>query len=73
MRKRRGGPVFLPQAAHGAGLKEDPLEAAKWHLLARDAGVSDFWLDLYMARLSQEQRSKAERAAKAWVHKQVGG
>ena len=42
-------------------------KAAKWHLIARDAGVSDFWLDLYMAKMSKQDRTRAEEDARAWV------
>jgi hypothetical protein len=59
--------------AYGAGVKEDPLEATMWHLLARSAGVSDFKLDLYITKLTPEQRIKAEKAAEAWAIRNLGG
>lgn len=60
--------------ADGAtGFPENPVEAGKWHLLARDAGASDFRLDVYMTRLTPEQRTKAEKAAESWVMKNKGG
>ena len=31
--------------AAGRGLKPDPVEAAKWHVLASKGGRSDSWLD----------------------------
>ena len=42
------------------------MQAAKWHLLARGAGVSDFTLDLVLAKLTQEERAAAEKAADDW-------
>ena len=44
----------------------DPVQAAKWHLLAREAGVSDFSLDIMLAKLTPEQRAAADKAAQAW-------
>jgi TPR repeat protein len=52
--------------ANGVVVKADPVQAAKWHLLARGAGVSDFTLDLMLARLTKEQRAEAEKAADGW-------
>jgi hypothetical protein len=49
------------------------VNAAKWHLLAREAGASDFWLDLYITRLTPEQRKEAEQAAQDWAKKFAGG
>ena len=42
------------------------MQAAKWHLLARAAGVSDFNLDLLLAKLTPEQRAAADKAAEEW-------
>ena len=47
-------------------MKADPVQAAKWHLLARAAGVSDFSLDIVLAKLTKEQREQAEQAAEDW-------
>jgi TPR repeat protein len=44
----------------------DTVRAAKWHLLARQAGVSDFSLDIMLAKLSKEERVEAERLVDAW-------
>jgi TPR repeat protein len=52
--------------ANGAVVGSDPVQAAKWHLLARAAGVSDFSLDLLLAKLTPEQRAAAEEAAEEW-------
>jgi hypothetical protein len=47
-------------------VEADPVQAAKWHLLARAAGVSDFDLDLMLSKLTPEQRAAADKAAEAW-------
>ena len=52
--------------ANGVVVKADPVQAAKWHLLAREAGVSDFSLDVVLAKLTKEQREQAEQAAEDW-------
>jgi len=52
--------------ANGVVVKADPVQAAKWHLLARGAGVSDFTLDLMLAKLTKEQRAEAEKDADGW-------
>jgi hypothetical protein len=35
-------------------------------LLAREAGVADFTLDVMLAKLTPEQRAAAEKAAQDW-------
>ena len=50
----------------GAVRPADPVQAAKWHLLAREAGVSDFFLDIMLAKLTPQQRAAADKAAQAW-------
>ncbi|MGZ8415857.1 MAG: hypothetical protein ACXWVQ_02560, partial [Methyloceanibacter sp.] len=52
--------------ANGVVVKADPVEAAKWHLLARQAGVSDFSLDIVLSKLNKEERAKAEKEADDW-------
>ena len=52
--------------ANGVVVKADPVEAAKWHLLAREAGVSDFSLDIVLSKLTKEERAKAEKEADDW-------
>ena len=52
--------------ANGVAVKADPVQAAKWHLLAREAGVSDFTLDMFLAKLTPEQRAAANKAAADW-------
>ena len=58
--------------ANGVVVEADPVEAAKWHLLAREAGVSDFSLDILLAKLTKEQRAKAEKEADDWREDRLG-
>ena len=53
-------------------VEADPVEAAKWHLLAREAGVSDFSLDILLAKLTKEQRAKAEKEVDDWREDRFG-
>jgi len=61
----KGNPVAQNRVArlHANGLvfELDLVQAAKWHLLAREAGVSDFSLDIVLTKLTPEQRVAAER------------
>jgi uncharacterized protein len=52
--------------ANGVVVKADPVQAAKWHLLARSAGVSDFALDIVLSKLSPDERAQADKAAEDW-------
>ena len=54
--------------AAGRGVRQDLVEAMKWHMLARAAGVSDLWLDGEMVKLNQTQRHAVEAA----VHQFLG-
>ena len=66
----KGNPVAQNRLArlyaHGVALKADMMEAAKWHMLARAAGVSDFQLDFMLSKLTEAQRLAAEKAAEDW-------
>ncbi len=66
----KGNPVAQNRLAHayalGRGTPLNPPEAAKWHLLAREAGVSDLGLDHLLASLKPEEREKANQAASEW-------
>ena len=67
---RKGNPVAQNRIAklyaHGLVFKKDPVEAAKWHLLARKRGVADMRLDLRYAKMPKEQKQAAESKAQAW-------
>jgi hypothetical protein len=66
----KGNPVAQNRMARayafGAGVQIDPVTAGKWHLLSRQAGVSDFKLDQFLGNLSEDDRTKAEKAATDW-------
>ena len=47
----------------GRGLTADPVQAAKWHILAGQAGIPDQTLDDFVAGLSADQRKAATAAA----------
>ncbi|HSM19028.1 MAG TPA: hypothetical protein VK844_01490, partial [Hyphomicrobiales bacterium] len=72
-----GNPVAQNRIAHlyanGRGVPIDPVEAAKWHLIARQGGKSDTWLDGYLDTLSEEERGKAEAAAQEWLRTRYTG
>ena len=57
--------------ANGVGVKADPVQAAKWHLLARSAGVSDFALDIALSKLTKAQRVEADKAAEDWRYSRL--
>ena len=52
--------------ASGMGVAPDPVEAAKWHIVASRTGAKDEWLDDFVAKLSDNERKSAEDAAKRW-------
>jgi TPR repeat protein len=66
----KGNPVAQNRLAHayaaGLGTEHDPVEAAKWHMLSREFGVSDFRLDKLLSGLSPDVRSKAQQSAELW-------
>ncbi len=53
--------------AAGAGVQPDIVEAMKWHVLARAAGVEDAWLDGELGRLTPPQRAEVEQRIKRQV------
>ena len=53
--------------AAGLGVASDPVEATKWHLIAKARGVTDLWLDDFVGKLTPEQREAGEKAAKPWL------
>jgi hypothetical protein len=68
---RRGSPIaqnrYARVLAAGRGIPADPVQATKWHTIAKAGGVSDTWLDEFVAKLSPAEREAGERAAKPWV------
>ncbi len=51
---------------HGAGVAANPLQAAKWHLIAKAGGVEDPVLEGALAKLSKSDRTRVEAAAADW-------
>ncbi len=52
--------------AAGLGVQKNPVEAAKWHLIAKAGGIDDARLDEVVEKLSAGDRLQAERAAAIW-------
>lgn len=55
--------------ANARGVALDPVQAAKWHLLAKAAGLEDQQLDQAIRKLSNTQRAAAEKAVAEWLDK----
>jgi uncharacterized protein len=53
--------------AYGRGIKADPIEAARWHLIARAGGDNDPALDEFMHNMKPADRTAGENKAKPWV------
>jgi hypothetical protein len=49
------------------GVPMDKVEGFKWHLVAKTAGKGDPELDAEFAKLSPEDRAKAEALAHRWL------
>ena len=67
----KGNPVAQNRLANilavGRGLKADPVEAIKWHMVAKAGGVGDIPLDTFAQQQTADVRSAAEKAAKPWI------
>jgi len=67
---RKGIVVAQNRLAHcyleGLGTRRDPVEAAKWHLIAKAGGHEDAALDKAVAALPPSDRQKATLAAAEW-------
>jgi hypothetical protein len=67
----RNNPVAQNRVARllatGRGIPKDVVEAMKWHLLARAAGLKDSWLDGELAKLTPEERLKVEQILRQYV------
>jgi TPR repeat protein len=55
--------------AEGVGVEANPIEAAKWRLIAKAGGIVDDKFDLYVASLPDADRTKAQAAATEWREK----
>jgi TPR repeat protein len=67
---REGNPIAANRLAHilfaGRGMTADPIEAAKWHLIAQKGGKTDPDLDALAAKLSDADRKEAKSRADAF-------
>ncbi len=67
----KGNPVAQNRLANiltiGRGLPADPVEALKWHIVAKAGGISDIPLDSFSQNQPAEVRTAAEKAAKPWL------
>jgi TPR repeat protein len=67
----RGSPIAQNRLAQilstGRGAPANPVEAMKWHIIARAEGRGDPELDAYMGKQKQEDRTNAEKAATRWL------
>lgn len=67
---KRGNPVAQNRVAllfaTGRVFEANPVEAVKWHSLAKAGGRSDAWLDDFVARLPEATRKAGEAKAQAF-------
>src|SRR5262249_6201373 len=63
----RGSPIAQNRLAHilaaGRGMPADPVEAIKWHLIAKEAGLGDVKLDSLMRPQHAYTTAAAMKAA----------
>ena len=68
---RKGNPVAQNRLANilavGRGVQANPVQAIKWHIIAKAGGVSDIPLDTFMQQQTPEIRAAGEKAAKPWL------
>ena len=53
--------------ATGRGVRPNPVEAMKWHIIARANGVRDDWLDGRLAALGPAERAAVEEAVQRFI------
>jgi TPR repeat protein len=68
---RRGSPIAQNRLARilsaGRAVPANPVEAMKWHIVAKADGRGDPELDVYAGKQKQEDRDAADKAAKLWL------
>jgi uncharacterized protein len=52
--------------SEGVVVQKDPVEAAKWRLIAKAGGLKDADGDALVDKLPKDKRAAAEKAAGAW-------
>lgn len=69
----KGVPVAQNRLARcysqGKGVEKNPIEAAKWHLIAKSGGLEDEVLEDLYKKLAKTDKLKAEKAADEWREK----
>ena len=76
-------PTFLRRAAHvgnavaqsrlafmyatGRGIRKDPVQAAKWHIVAKAGGSNDQYLEEFVRTIKPEELAAAQKSAKPWL------
>ena len=53
--------------ATGRGIEANPVEAARWHLIARAGGDNDQFMDDFVRKMKPADRTAAEDKAKPWI------
>ncbi len=68
---RKGNPIAQNRLANilaiGRGLQANPVQAIKWHIIAKAGGVSDIPLDAFVEKQTPDVRAAGEKAAKPWL------
>ena len=68
---RKGNPIAQNRLANvlavGRGLAADPVQAIKWHIVAKAGGISDIPLDAFVEKQPPDVRAAGEKAAKPFV------
>jgi TPR repeat protein len=68
---RKGNPIAQNRLANilaaGRGANPNPVQAIKWHIIAKAGGVSDVPLDAFVQQQPPDVRAAGEQAAKPWV------
>ena len=68
---QKGNPIaqnrFARILATGRGMPADPAAAVKWHTIAKAGGTSDVWLEEFMRKIKDNERTAGENAARLWL------
>ena len=68
---KRGSPIAQSRLARilsaGEGVPANPVEAMKWHIIAKADGRGDPELDIYTSKQKPEDRDAAQKAATKWL------
>jgi hypothetical protein len=51
----------------GRGMPADPIQAIKWHIVAKAGGAGDPDLDVFASKQPQAVRDAAQKAAQKWM------